>query len=201
MRTASVRWEFKNGKIKSDREQTYSLRSRGRLIQMRWNSLHKRTQHDCERSASFVSFESTEQKAKPTLTVIRYSTALSGLLKLARSAFITWSRSKPMSTIPAMAVWSASPLIKDELLLLSPPAPAPAPAGGLETGAEAGVGVEGVAGGWEVVVVVLDGPPGAGGAVVGAEAGAGVEGPAEAVAVEAAATGLAYESQVEEKFC
>jgi hypothetical protein len=45
-----------------------------------------------------------------------------------------------------------------------------------------------------VVVVVLDGPPGAGGAVVGAEAGAGVEGPAEAVAVEAAATGLAYES-------
>lgn len=89
MRTASVRWEFKNGKIKSDREQTYSLRSRGRLIQMRWNSLHKRTQHDCERSASFVSFESTEQKAKPTLTVIRYSTALSGLLKLARSAFIT----------------------------------------------------------------------------------------------------------------
>lgn len=52
-----------------------------------------------------------------------------------------------------------------------------------------------------MVVVVLDGPPGAGGAVVGAEAGAGVEGPAEAVAVEAAATGLACESQVEEKFC
>jgi hypothetical protein len=63
-------------------------------------------------------------------------------------------------------------------------------------GAEAGVGVEGVAGGWEVVVLVLDGPPGAGGAVVGAEAGAGVEGPAEAVAVEAAATGLACGSQV-----
>lgn len=102
-----------------------------------------------------------------------------------------------MSTIPAMAVWSASPLIKDELLLSPPaPAPAPAPAGGLETGAEAGVGVEGVAEGWEVVVLVLDGPPGAEGAVVGAEAGAGVEGPAEAVAVEGAATGLACESQV-----
>jgi hypothetical protein len=103
-----------------------------------------------------------------------------------------------MSTIPAMAVWSASPLIKDELLL-SPPAPAPA--GGLEMGAEAGVGVEGVAGGWGVVVLVEDGPPGAGGAVVGAEAGAGVEGPAEAVAVDGAATGLACGSQVEEEFC
>ena len=77
------------------------------------------------------------------LTVIKYSTALSGLLKLALKAFITCSLSNPMSTIPEMAIWSASPLMKLELLLLlSAP-----PALGVEgTGLAFGVGVEGVAG-------------------------------------------------------
>ena len=86
----------------------------------------------------------------PKLTVIKYSTALSGLLKLALKHLITWSLSKPISIIPAIAVCKADPEMNDEFA--SPLAGSLDPTAGAGVSAEEraeeglglGVGVEGV---------------------------------------------------------
>lgn len=46
-------------------------------------------------------------------TSIRYSIALSGLLYAARSARMTWSRSKPIDIISLTAFWRAEPVTKE----------------------------------------------------------------------------------------
>jgi len=50
-----------------------------------------------------------QEKLKRKLTLMRYSTARSGLLNEARRAFMTCSRSNPMSIMLAIADWSCSP--------------------------------------------------------------------------------------------
>lgn len=96
---------------------------------------------------------------KRLLTVIKYSTARSGLLKLARRARCTSSRGKPISTIFWIEVCNASPL-KNEL-------PSPPVAGGEASVVTGGVGA---ATGWGGGVATTGGCTGA-----GAGAGAGVE--------------------------
>lgn len=51
------------------------------------------------------------------LTLNKYSTALSGLLKLALSARMTRSRSKPISTIPLIACCNCAPETARQRLL------------------------------------------------------------------------------------
>jgi hypothetical protein len=57
---------------------------------------------------AYISPESLQRSGYGP-TVIKYSTARSGLLKLARKALITWSRSKPISIMLLIADCNASP--------------------------------------------------------------------------------------------
>src|ERR1700728_3380795 len=70
---------------------------------------------------------------RKVLTVIRYSTARSGLLKLALKALNTCSRGKPISTMLLMVDCNASPDKKDPIL---PNAGVDAGAGEATDGAE-----------------------------------------------------------------
>jgi hypothetical protein len=103
------------------------------------------------------------------LTFIRYSTARSGLLKLARRARITCSRSNPISIMLFTVVCKAEPVTK-EGSPASPEVVLPESLAGGEAAAEVSAGAVGV-----VSVVV----GGAGGAAAGSDvATAALEGAA-----------------------
>jgi hypothetical protein len=121
---------------------------------------------------------------KDVLTVVRYSTARSGLLKLALNALITCSRSKPISIMRSIVVCNTLPETKE---LVSPKA------GGAASGWRwaAGAAVEGAAGTSGVEVAGT-----AGAAGTAEEAGAGSAGAGllvvAGVLVDAAGDALGY---------
>lgn len=122
-------------------------------------------------------------RSAPTLTFMRYSTALCGLLKLARMARMTCSFGKPILTISLTEVSSADP-IKNEAGSSLPLDEA------IVSGTAAGalVDCDGVSEGDEAAVTELAGPGALGVATGGAWAGVdGTVVAAEGAEVEAAA--------------